>query len=718
MTMHNAPFGRHAARLLISAALACLWPLAGAADGQGRAPKLDTILYGASYYNEYVPAPIRRERLKKDVAMMKAAGLNVVRMGESSWGRWEPKEGRFDFAWMDEVVAEMGKAGIRVIMGTPTYSIPVWMYAKHPDMLARPIGGAEAGYGVRQNMNIDDANYRRYAERIIVALARHYKDNPHVIGWQLDNETSAYGSSNPSVHKDFVQWLKARHGTVANLNETWLLNYWGQQVDTWDNFPTRDFANSTGYKLDWARFQQWRATRFIAWQADLVRRHARQDQFVYQNNASLSRAEVDAHAMTKPLDVAGNDVYFNWQDEYDGRHQTLQGNLARGAKGRNYFIAETTGQAQGWDAVKQIPPYDGQMYQDVFANIGNGANAHLYWHWASLNAGQEIYWKGVLGHDHQPNRAYAEVSRVGNDLKRVGPALVDLKKDNKVAVLYSTDSNNALTFMPFDKWSKPLPPSFHADGYRRIFERLNAALYTAKVETDIVFADEPDFSKYKLLVVPALYIADDALLQKISDFVKDGGHVIMTFKSGEANEHFNVRWQTAPGPLRAAAGFRYQETSTLLKPLKLKGDPYGVGANNEVETIAEFIQPETARALAYYDHPFFGKYPAITRNVYGKGSLLYEGTEINDALQVAILKDELKKIGLYGPDQDLPEKVQVKHATSKAGRKLHFYYNYSAEPASVPYAYGAATNLLAGARVAPQQQLALGPWGVAVLQED
>ncbi|MDC7683780.1 beta-galactosidase [Asticcacaulis sp. BYS171W] len=681
------------------------------------APKLDTILYGASYYNEYVPAPIRSERLKKDVAMMKAAGFTVVRMGESSWGRWEPADGQFDYGWMDEVVAAFGKAGIKVIMGTPTYSIPVWMYARHPDMLARPLNGGDTGYGMRQNMNIDDANYRRYAERIIVNLATHYKNNPTVIGWQVDNETSAYGSSNASVHAEFVDWLRAKYKTTAALNEAWLLNYWGQQVDTWDNFPTRDFANSTSYKLEWQRFQQWRATRFVGWQADLVRRNARADQFIIQNNASFSRAEVNAYEMAKPLNVASNDIYFNWQDEYDGRHQTLQGNMARSAKQRNYFVAETTGQAQGWDATKQVPPYDGQMYQDVFANIGNGANAHLYWHWASLNAGQEIYWKGVLGHDFEPNRAYAEVSRVGNDLKRIGSKLVDLKKDNAVAVLYSTDSYNALTFMPIDKWSKPLPPSFHTDAYRRTFERVHAALYRAHVETDIVFADAPDFSKYKLLIVPALYVADDALLGKISDYVKGGGHVLMTFKSGEANENFVVRWQTAPGPLRAAAGFRYQETSTLLKPLKLKGDPFGVGDKNEVDTIAEFLHLETAEALAWYDHPFFGKYPAVTRNSYGKGTLLYQGTELTDDLQLAVVRAELKRIGLYGPDQDLPEKVQVKHATSKAGKKLHFYYNYSTAPVSVTYAYKPATELLGGAKVATGQAIELQPWGVAILEE-
>jgi beta-galactosidase len=199
--------------------------------------------------------------------------------------------------------------------------------------------------------------------------------------------------------------------------------------------------------------------------------------------------------------------------------------------------------------------------------------------------------------------------------------------------------------------------------------------------------------------------------------VKNGGHVIMTFKSGEANENFVVRWQTAPGPLRAAAGFKHQENSTLSKPLKLKGDPYGVGDKNEVDTVAEFIQLEGARALAWYDHPFFGKYPAITRNTYGKGTLLYEGTEVGDELQVAILKDELKKIGMAGPDQELPEKVTIKHATSKAGTKLHFYYNYSTTPVSVSYRYRDGTEILSNTAVLAEQKLDLIPWGVVIVEE-
>ncbi|WP_298089705.1 beta-galactosidase [uncultured Sphingomonas sp.] len=672
-----------------------------------RPVKLDTILYGTAYYNEYVPAPIREGRLEKDISLMKQAGITVVRMGESTWATWEPVEGRIDFAWMDKVVAAMGKAGIKVILGTPTYSIPVWMYAKHPDMLARPLGGGETSYGMRQNMNIDDSNYRRYAERIVVALARHYRDNPTVIGWQLDNETSAYGSSNPGVHRDFVEWLKARYKTTQALNDAWLLTYWGQNVDSWENMPTRDRANNPSLKLAWSRFQQYRASRFIAWQAGLVRANARSDQFIFQNHTHQTEAEVDAHDMDKPLDVTGTDIYFDWQDGYDGWTQTFQGDLARSIKKRNYFVVETNAQTIGWDAKRQLPPYDGQMYQDVFTDISNGANMVSYWHWASLHNGQEIYWKGVLGHDLKPNRSYAEVSRVGAALKRVGSDLVDLKRKNDVAILYSVDSMNALSFMPYGD-----------PNYVGVMRQFHRTLYDANVGTDFVAADDADFTGYRLLIVPALYVADDALLEKIRVFVRQGGHVIMTFKSGVSDGESMVRTDTAPGPLRDVAGISYQEVSTLTKPLPFKGDPFKVGGGNAATTIAEFLKLEGAQELARYDHPFFGQWPAVTRHGYGKGSLVYEGTVVDDKVQAAIITNELKQLGLYGKDQQLPARVRIKHATSRRGSPMHFIFNYSSDALNVPYGYGAARDLLTGQALAPGASTVVPAWGVIIAQEE
>jgi beta-galactosidase len=232
-----------------------------------------------------------------------------------------------------------------------------------------------------------------------------------------------------------------------------------------------------------------------------------------------------------------------------------------------------------------------------------------------------------------------------------------------------------------------------------------------------VFPETEDFSQYKVLIVPALYIADDALLQRIADYVKSGGHVVMTFKSGFANENSAVRWVRAPGPLREAAGFSYQEFSNLEKPLSLKDDPFHAGAENQVRYWAEFLLPEHAKALAYYDHPFFGKWPAITENKYGKGTLLYEGTYLSDALQTAVLKDALTKAGLTGPDQNVPATVHVQHGVNRMGKKIHYYFNYSAAEQAANYSYGAGTNLLTGRSVDHGAALSLGPWDVAIVEE-
>ncbi len=191
----------------------------------------------------------------------------------------------------------------------------------------------------------------------------------------------------------------------------------------------------------------------------------------------------------------------------------------------------------------------------------------------------------------------------------------------------------------------------------------------------------------------------------------------MTFKSGFANENSAVRWVRAPGPLRQAAGFNYQEFSSLEKPLALKDDPFHVGEENKVNTWAEFLQLETAKPLAFYDHPFFGRWPAITTNQFGTGTLTYEGTAVSDKLQQALVLAELKSAGLAGPDQQLPATVRAKHGVSHSGQNLHYYLNYSSLPATVTYTYAPGTDLLTSNAIAQGQQTTIAPWDLIIVEE-
>jgi beta-galactosidase len=633
---------------------------------------------------------------------------------------------------MDRIVDAFSKAGIKVIMGTPTYSIPPWMYKTHSEIIVLrygqsgpqwdPWSGTYPGplrpgaYGPRQNMDLTNPDYRRYCERIIRKIAEHYAHNPAVIGWQVDNETAPNGIPLPNVQKAFVDVLKERYGSPHKLNELWGLTYWGQLVDNWDEFPARDGILNPGYKLEWDRYQRTIVTDFLAWQAKLLREYVPSTQFVTHDFAGVNTS-VDQWAIGRNLDIAATNIYFTAQDKLDGMEIALGGDFFRSVKKAPYLVTETNAQTIGWDSAGQFPPYDGQLREDVYTHISNGANMVEYWHWHSIHGAQETYWKGVLSHDLEPNRAYAEVSRTARELQKIGPQLAGMKIHSDVAILWSRDSGSAISFMHY---GGPVPAfswAHGAEGYDSLVQQMHRSLYELNVSADFVFPTTTDFSAYKLLIVPALYISDDALLQRISDYVKNGGHVVMTFKSGFANENSAVRWVRAPGPLRQAAGFSYQEFSNLERPLALKDDPFHAGADNAVQYWAEFLMLEHAKPLAFYDHPFFGQWPAITKNEFGKGTLLYEGTYLSGKLQTAILRGELEKLGLTTSDQQLPPAVHVRHGVNRLGKRLHYYFNYSSAEVKATYAYANGTNLLDGKAVKQASVLTLAPWDLAIVEE-
>ncbi|MDQ1000494.1 beta-galactosidase [Neobacillus niacini] len=664
------------------------------------------LLYGVAYYDEYMPY----DRLETDIQMMKDAGINVVRIAESTWSTHEPQNGVFDFSSVDRVLEAMNKAGMKVIVGTPTYAIPTWMVKEHPDVLAiTPRGPGK--YGARQIMDITNPTYLFYAERIIRKLIDRVKNHPAVIGYQTDNETKHYDTSGPNVQLLFVKYMKKKFKTLDAVNKKFGLDYWSNRINSWEDFPSVVGTINGSLGSEFARFQRQLVTDFLAWQVSIVNEYKRSDQFVMQNFDFEWRGysfgiqpRVNHFEASKAFDVTGVDIYHPSQDDLTGIEISFGGDVARSTKGTNYLVVETEAQAfTNWT------PYPGQLRLQAFSHLASGANMVAYWHWHSIHNSFETYWKGLLSHDFEPNPVYHEAKTIGSDFERLSPHLVNLKKNNKVAILVSNESLSAIDWFKFNSKS--------SKSYNDIVRMMYDELYKMNIECDFVNPASENFEDYQMLIVPALYTAPDGLLERLNEFVLNGGHIVYTFKSGFTDEHVKVRTTHQPGIINQACGVYY---SMFVEPknVSLKDDPFQVGPeNNTVDTWMELLTPTTAEVLAYYDHTHWGKYAAITENRYGKGTATYIGCIPSQAIMKEVLRHAVKKANLWGINQELSFPLIIKEGINQDGKLLHYYFNYSEDQHSFTYPHQQGRELLTESKAETGQTLDIEPWGVVIIEE-
>jgi beta-galactosidase len=561
-------------------------------------------------------------------------------------------------------------------------------------------------------MDITSSHFRSHAERVIRKLMEHVKDHPAVIGYQVDNETKHYQTAGPAVQALFVQYLKDRFGSLDAVNRAFGLDYWSNRVATWEDFPSTVGSVNASLNAEFARFLRQQVTDYLAWQAAIVREYSRPGQFVTQNfdlewrgHSYGIQPDVDHFAAARAIDVAGIDIYHPTQDALTGAEISFGGDLARSMKqGRNYLVIET--QAQGFP---QWLPYPGQLRLQAFSHLASGANMLAYWHWHSIHNSAETYWKGLLSHDFRPNPTYDEAKTIGRDLAAIGRQLVNLRKANRVAILFSNEALTAFNAFGFGWGSR--------EGYNDVLRPIYDALYRMNVGVDFVDPTSTSLESYRLVVVPALYAAPDALLRRLNRFVAEGGHVVYTFKSGFSDEHAKVRSTPQPGLIDEACGVSYTQFTlpkgvTVTSPWPL---PKGADA---VRYWMELLTPTTATVLARYDHPVWGQYAALTENRHGKGSAIYVGFMPSEELLGKILEHAVRQAGLWGADQELAFPLVTKSGVNTLGKLVRYYFNYAAGPAAFRHPHGAGTELLTRQAVARGSRQQLAPWGVMIVVED
>lgn len=686
--------------------------------------KTEKLYFGAAYYSEYLPY----DRVEKDMEMMEKAGMNVIRIAESTWSTLEPQEGVYDFTHIDRMLNAAACHHISVIVGTPTYAVPTWLVKKYPDILAITQNGRER-YGHRQNMDITNPDYLSHAERVIRVLMEHVKDVPHVIGYQLDNETKSYGTAGPRVQAMFVDYLKENFPDINDFNHEFGLDYWSNRVNDWDDFPDVRGTINQSLAAEFCKFQRSLVTKFLSWQADIVREYKRDDQFITQNfdfdwttHSIGYQSQVDQYDASRCMTVAGADIYHPSNEELTGAEITVCGNISRSLKKDNYLILET--EAQG---LTPWLPYPGQLRLQAYSHIANGSNSVMYWHWHSIHNAIESYWKGVLSHDFSENETYREAVVIGNEWNKIGSHLKNLKKENKIAIMLDNASLTGFTQFPLEKAG--------ANGYNTVMRWFSDALYRLNIEYDMISSREQDFSGYECLIVPALYSAPESLLLALDSYVRNGGHLITTFRSGFSDEYLKIYPDMQPHILHECLGLHYDQFThphhVDIVPVQSDvmaaaqehfshPDDSAFSLTSSACEWMELITCDTAVPVLKYSHPAYERYAAAAKNQYGNGSTLYFGTMFeNDELLESVLLSFLHETGFSGGDlsSNAPHyPLIIKRGINDSGKELCYYLNYSKDPVSVTHHGKNGVELLSETAIVCGDKIDLGGWGVAVVE--
>jgi beta-galactosidase len=688
------------------------------------------VLFGAAYYHEYQPY----DRLKTDLDLMAEARFTVIRVGESVWSTWEPENGRFDLDWLQPVLDGAHERGISVVLGTPTYAVPPWLARQYPEITGERATGHRIGWGARQEVDFTHPAFRFHAERVIRRIAARYADHPAVIGFQVDNEPGLELFHNHGVFHRFVDHLRDRYGDVETLNQEWGLVYWSHRLSTWADLWTPDGNTQPQYDVAWREFQARQTTELIAWQTGIVREYARPEQFV-TTCISYTRPAVEDDELTDTLDIASGNPYYDMQDgltlpdagdvEQKWRttgvwalYQTADWMFS--SRQEPFLVTETNAGSIGfpWD---NRPAYDGQWRQAAWALVSRGARMIEYWHWHTLHFGAETYWGGILPHSGKPGRTYQELSRLGAEFDAAGGLVAGLEPDADITMVYSTPS----------KWlMQKYPPLSTPDGapdpaaYHRIFDPFYRGAVDTGRQTRIVhirqlhdargertgLTPSDAAGRHPVLVVPALYIADDTTIDWLAAYAHAGGHLVLGPRTAYADHEARARHEPAPARLVDAAGVWYDEFSNLTHDVPVVSNtldlPTGVTATRWVDGLTVV----DAEVLAEYDHPHFGHWPAITTRVHGEGRVTYVGTVPGRSLAQALIR-WLAPSPVSGW-HDLPPSVTATTGTAPDGRRVHVVHNWNWAPTRVRLP-AALSDAITGEPLA--DGLDLGPWDVRVL---
>lgn len=660
--------------------------------------QLAAMAYGGDYNPEQWP----EETWHEDVRLMREAGVNLVSVGIFAWAKLEPRPGVYDFAWLDRVLDLLHANGVMVDLATATASPPPWLAKLHPESLPVTADGKTLWPGGRQQYCPSSPAYREAAARLVRMMAERYKHHPALVLWHVNNEYACHVSECfcDESARHFRRWLQQRYGSLDALNAAWGTAFWSQQYADWDEIqPPRaapTFQNPT-QQLDWRRFSS----------DALLECYELEHAILKELTPDVPVTTNFMHAF-KPLD------YWKWAQYEDlvtlDMYPDPTEPDAHVYAAMNYDLIRSLGTGRPWLLMEQAPgqvnwrPHNlvkepGIMRLWSHQALARGSDGVMFFQWRASKAGSEKFHSGMVPHGGTETRTWREVVALGQELRRI-EELRPTRIHAEAAILFDWENWWALELD-----SKPSADLRLVGQVRSYYDRL----FERNVTVDFV-SPGTTLSRYRLVLVPNLYMVRDETARELERFVEAGGTLVMSFFSGIVNEHDQIWLGGYPGPFRRLLGLRVEEFAPLA-PGQTNTMRLADGHQFACNLWSDIIALEGAEVLGEFGEGWYAGRPALTRHTFGRGLAYYLATRPEPAGMAWLLARACHEAGVE-PAAHVPAGVEAVRRQSGTATLLYLL-NHGHEPADVALE-SPALDLLTGQRHCGI--VTLEPRGVAILR--
>jgi beta-galactosidase len=641
------------------------------------------MLYGGDYNPNQWPRDIWEE----DMQLFKQANINSASVNIFSWAKIQPSENTYCFDELDDIMEMLTKNDIDIVLATSTAAIPAWMFKKYPQVARVNYQGVRHKFGHRHNACPNNPIYQKYSAKIAMKLAQRYGQNEKLVCWHINNE---YGGECycENCEKAFRVWLKDKYNTIEALNKAWNMEFWGHTVYDWDEIVVpNDLGDGivneksafAGISIDYKRFNSDGMLENYKAERDAVRRFDPDTPIT--TNMMGTYKTLDYFKWAKEVDIVSWDNYPSYTTPWSDT--AMCHDLMRGLKRKSFMLMEQTPSQQNWQPYNSLKR-PGQMRAQSYQTIAHGADTIQFFQLRRSIGACEKFHGAVIEHvGTGDTRVFREVSELGKELDSLSDLLIGAENIAQVGIIFDWDNYWALEYTV-----GPHKDLKYVDQIRQYYEYF----YDRNIPVDMIPVDA-DFSKYKIILAPVLYMVKDNMQEALEKYVEDGGVFVTGFMSGIVDQSDNVHLGGYPGPLRKLTGIWAEEIDAL-SPEQHNYLLFTDKTELKCNLLCDIIHLESAESIAVYNSDFYKSMPAVTKNKYGKGIVYYIGTQPEKDALTKILNETAVTADISSLISESTELEVV--CRIKDNKKYYFIMNFKDKDLPLPKIFSDSTDLLTG----------------------